>query len=133
MKVEWCDRALTVCAYYYCLCTSVDMFRKELERLEIPPQEWGQFTKGGDFARTHYWTSHNGKPIAIVCINGEESKKYTGIQICALLCHEAVHIWQAHADFIGAGNDHGSEEEAYAIQNIAQSLMESFALQMKLV
>jgi hypothetical protein len=129
IKPEWLDRTLTKCAYCYFLCLDEDVYYDELKRLEMPVSSWGEFITGGStsHATTHSFISPNGTPVAIVCMHrtypGDER---TGTQIAALLVHEAVHIWQKHAAYIGAYNDHGDEEEAYAIQNIAQNLMEEF-------
>lgn len=130
MKTLWLDRTLTQCAYYYCLILSDADFRKELRKMKLPESRWGVFLNPNAHATTHHF-EHNGNMIAIVCLDVEFAKSKTGAQVAALLVHEAVHIWQRHAAFIGAFNDHGDEEEAYAIQNIAQSLMESFAEQTK--
>lgn len=130
MKPRWADRALTVCAYHYTLCTTPEMYYAELKRLKIPPKDWGDgFLGATSHARMQYFQC-GGKYIAIVCIDNGNGQ-YSGIQIAALLCHEAVHIWQQHAVNIGSFNDHGDEEEAYAIQNIAQNLMELYQEQMK--
>ena len=128
MKIEWLDRALTTCAYYYCLILSAEDFFAELRRIKLPEHRWGPFLSQNAHATTHHF-EHDGKMIAMVCLDKELSAAKTGRQVAALLVHEAVHIWQRHAAFIGSHNDHGDEEEAYAIQNIAQALMESYAEQ----
>lgn len=127
MSVDWLDRSLTICSYYYCLCTSEDHYIEELRRIELPEYRWSKWLSADMHATTHCFI-HKDKPIAMVCIK-PDLERYTGIQTAALLVHEAVHIWQKHASYIGSHNDHGDEEEAYAIQNIAQSLMESFERQ----
>ena len=128
MKTVWLDRALTMCAYHYCLCLSEEAFDEELDRIKLPAWKRTQWISPDMHATTHHFI-HDGKPIAMVCIRPDFER--TGIQIAALLVHEAVHIWQKHAAYIGSHNDHGDEEEAYAIQNIAQNLMESFEEQTK--
>lgn len=127
---DWLDRTLTECAYHYCLCMSESGFHAELRRMKLPEHRWSTFLGTGAHATTHHF-EHRGKMIAIVCLNADLAKEKAGFQIASLLVHEAVHIWQRHAAFIGAGNDHGDEEEAYAIQNIAQNLMESYQEQTK--
>ena len=52
----------------------------------------------------------------------------SGVQIAALLCHEAVHIWQQARDIMGEKSP-SSEFEAYSIQRIAQDLMEQYCEQ----
>lgn len=126
--MKWLDRTLTQCAYYYCLCLNEADFHKELRKLKVPAHRWSTFLNPNAHATTHHF-EHNGNMIAVVCLGGWQSR--TGCQIAALLVHEAVHIWQRHAVHIGSFNDHGDEEEAYAIQNITQALMESFAEQTK--
>jgi len=124
MALRWLERRLTLCALHYCLRLTEKDFYKELRRLEIPFDKYPTFKKE-KWATTHYF-KYKDKRIAIVCLDKEDFLEYTGTQIAALLVHEAVHIWQRHAEEIGSYNDHGSEEEAYAIQSISQSLMEDF-------
>ena len=121
----WLSRELTTCAVYYCLCLDEKEFHAELKHCGIPQSLYRPFlVSPRSHAAVHYY-SHGDKELAFVCLGDTDDR--TGVQIAALLCHEAVHIWQHHAGLIGAGNDHGDEEEAYAIQAIAQALMQSFA------
>ena len=124
-RLPWLDRALTVCSHCYCLRLSEREFWEELNRLGLAPNLWPKFIAGKfSHATTHFFDSPEGRRIAIVCLDMKAN--IDGIQVAALLAHEAVHIWQAHARSIGSFNDHGDEEEAYAIQAITQALMYSF-------
>lgn len=125
-KPLWLDRTLTQCAYFYCLCLSSEEFYSELKRIGCQPSDFPAFISANGHATTHSGI-FNGKPVALVCLNAANAHLYTPVQVAALLVHEAVHIWQKHAENIGSHNDHGDEEEAYAIQNISQSLMEEYA------
>lgn len=125
MKARWLNRTLTFCAYYYCLCTTEKQFYAELKRLGILEKDWPSYISNAQsHATTHTFVLDN-KAIAIVCLE-KQFVNYKGVEIAALLVHEAVHIWQKHAVRIGSFNDHGDEEEAYAIQSISQELMTSF-------
>jgi hypothetical protein len=56
---------------------------------------------------------------------GSVAEGITGLQVAALLVHEAVHVWQLFRESIG---EHGpsKEFEAYSIQAISQRLMERY-------
>ena len=96
-------------------------FVREMKKLGIdePPPFMG---KNGH-ATTHYFDNDKRGLICIVCIKHDRSK--TREQIHALLAHEAVHVWQAFVEFINDKNP-SSEMEAYAVQNIFQSLAHIF-------
>ena len=49
----------------------------------------------------------------------------SGVQIAAMLVHEAVHVWQTIRRSIGETSP-SSEFEAYSIQHIAQELMSRY-------
>ena len=139
MRPEWLSRSLIDSHYCITLCTSRRMFEAEKKKLSLKPEraETARFANAGGarcvyFETTDYVEAVNRRPAAIVCIDGAEMlANSTGIQIAALLCHEATHIWQAHADEIGEESP-SHEFEAYSIQAIAQRLMYEFARQMGL-
>lgn len=134
MSTEWLQRSLTTCAYFYCLCLTEEAYYKALDKLMVPLRDRPVFRKTPQSNATTQFIpadkcDNTTAPIAIVCMSGWE--KHEPVVIAGLLVHEAVHIWQAHAAYIGSFNDHGDEEEAYAIQWIAQQLMWSFMEQTK--
>lgn len=61
--------------------------------------------------------------LAIICL--KEGIELTTIEAYSLLVHEAVHLWQAHCEYIGEEKP-GDEIEAYAIQKIATELMKEY-------
>jgi hypothetical protein len=113
---RYIDRALLI-GPYMALCMNERSFVREMKKLEVndPPPFMG---KNGH-ATTHYFDNEKRGLICVVCI--KHDKKKTIEQIHALLAHEAVHVWQAFKDFINEKNPSG-EMEAYAVQNIFQSL-----------
>ena len=132
--VVWLDRRLTHCAYCYALCLTEDDYFAELDKMGVKQGDRHPFNKTAwAGATTNFYETSVCKdvefPTALVCMRGYE--KHEPIVVAGLLVHEAVHIWQAHARHIGSFNDHGDEEEAYAIQWIAQQLMWSFEEQTK--
>lgn len=132
-KNTWLDRNLTCCAYCYTLCLTEQDFHAEMKKLGIPVGQWPPFIAGAHSnATTHFIQPQDRDaveyPVALVCIKSSQADP---VVLAGLFVHEAVHIWQAHARHIGSFNDHGDEEEAYAIQWIAQQLMWSYVEQTK--
>lgn len=66
----------------------------------------------------------DGEAVCIVCLSGTEGR--SGVEIAGMLIHEAVHIWQQYCEDIGERHP-GDEQEAYAIQAIAQELLAEYA------
>ena len=120
---HWLDRAFLVGPYYR-LCLSEREFHKELDRMEFKGAKPSFLATDHADASTHFLT-YEDKLTAIVTLR---VGKHTGIQVAAMLCHEAVHIWQDFRRHIGERSP-GDETEAYAIQTIAQRLMESYQKQ----
>lgn len=91
----------------------------------MPRANWPRFicSETAD-GTTHLFECGNGAEAAIVCVGSVKGK--TKEQIYALLVHEGVHVWQAIRRSLGE-NAPSSEFEAYAIQNIVQSLFEAWA------
>lgn len=121
----WLDRHITPPGPFLALCLSEEAFLEAVAKVKARP--------GGDWApksgaRTHVFDHETGDPLCIACINAWQGRD--GPFVAAMLVHEAVHVWQSYRDWIGEKTP-GSEQEAYAIQWISQTLMEDFARQLK--
>jgi hypothetical protein len=74
-------------------------------------------------ATAHNLHAPNGLCV-IVCLSNFANR--TGVEIAGLLVHEAVHAWQEWCSYYGEHTP-AMEQEAYAIQSIAQELMAEYA------
>lgn len=131
-KLEWLDRGLLTSPYHYALALSEKDFHSEMKRLGVPKSHWPPFLQTTHSAATTNFfeqTKATGQ-CAIVTMHPAKKSGHDVKQVYALLVHEAVHIWQACRDSIGERHP-GAEEEAYAVQRIAQSLMFSYDEQTK--
>lgn len=104
------------------LCLSEAEFKAALAKLK-PPMVPAWISPGAD-ATTHFFDNHERKTCAVVCLGGTEGRD--PIEVAGLLVHEAVHVWQQHCEDIGERRP-GDEQEAYAVQSIAQELLAEFA------
>lgn len=125
-NVEWLDRSL-LASPFYALCLNEKQFKKALKQLELPRKDWPSFlaTKQSN-ATCHFFEKGDGSIACLVCMHDYEDREM--YSVCGLLVHEAVHIWQEYRKFIGE-KEPSSEFEAYSIQWIAQSLIDSFIRQ----
>lgn len=123
MKTRWLDRRIAAPGPYLALCLSEAEFRAAIARLKTPEvPRWCRKD-----AMTHTFDHEDGGLCCVVCIKGWEGRN--PIEVAGLLVHEAVHVWQQYADGIGERFE-GAEQEAYAVQAIAQELMAEFARRM---
>lgn len=120
---KWLDRRISAPGPYLTLCTTPEQFAAAMKHLKAPAQPSFLKTKHSN-ATTHYFDGPTGGLCAVVCIGSTDGTK--PIEIAGLLVHEAVHVWQAYAEWIGETHP-GDEQEAYAVQSIAQELMMAFA------
>jgi hypothetical protein len=121
---SWCDRHLVVSPYYIALCLTHKAFKRELKHLNVPPNLWPNFQGSSQANATVHYFARKAKRSAIVCLG--PTKNRSGIEVCGLLTHEAVHIWQAICDELGERNP-SPEFEAYSIQAISQELWTKFS------
>ena len=110
----------------YFLCSTEKIFKKMLRKIGLPKKQWPDFILNAQSNATTHFFSNGGETIAIVCIRTDRNKDIK--QTHALLCHEAVHIWQEIKEDIGEKNP-GWELEAYAIQGISQELFYEYERQ----
>lgn len=122
MKPEWLDRSTFQSPVYYSLCTTEEMFYKEMKRCGIKQQNAGSWISSphSDATAHQFTISESGRACCIVCIGTKEGR--TGIEVAGLLVHEATHIWQQICQNIGE-HEPSAEFEAYSIQRISQNLM----------
>lgn len=122
--MKWLDRDLIV-GPYLTLVLSQQECDKAFAHCKLPKGEWGPWIKTDHADATLHWLNrHDGELVCIVAIRWREG--ISGIQIAAMLVHEAVHIWQKFKERIGEDQP-SAEFEAYAIQSISQRLMEAYA------
>lgn len=123
-RLTWCERGAVILPMCFTACFSETVFRREMRRLKVPVHAQPPFVKGGSNATTHFLERSDGSLAAIVCMDPDD--EIDGIQIAALLVHEAVHIWQECMKVIGEEKP-SAEFEAYGIQGISQQLMYLYA------
>lgn len=119
---KWLDRCVAKPGPYMTLCLTpgeMNHAAKGLTRWPLTFPTWG--------ASVHLFTKDNeNKQCAVVCLAEDSQKTCSAIEIAGMLVHEAVHIWQYHAEKMGEHKP-GDEQEAYAIQAISQELMAEYA------
>ena len=119
---RWLDRRIASPGPHLALCLSEDEFKAACRHLKATAPPW---IKTPQAHATLHWFERPDAPLtAVLCM-----QKWQGrdpIEVAGLLVHEAVHVWQGYADHIGESGP-GLEQEAYAVQAIAQEFMAEFA------
>jgi hypothetical protein len=121
-KYKWLSRRVASPGPYLTLVLSAEEMKHAVRRLIEYPLEFPE--RGA--STTTFVNNKTGELCAIVSLSESVQKNNNAIEVVGLLVHEAVHVWQAHADKIGEAAP-GREQEAYAIQSIAQDLMAEYA------
>ena len=124
MKRQWLDRRIAAPGPFLALCLKLKDLRAACADLEQSPPD--SLTSNSHLHATT-WVFESKRGLAcIIALRDWEGRN--PVEVAGLLVHEAVHVWQQYADHIGERNP-GIEQEAYAIQSIAQELMAEFARQ----
>lgn len=121
---KWLDRRIAAPGPYLTLCLSEPAYLAAAKHLRCVNHGPWLKTDWSD-ATAHYFESDRGLAV-VVCLRGWAGRD--PVEVAGLLVHEAVHVWQEYAERIGEASP-GREQEAYAIQAIAQELMAEFARQ----
>jgi hypothetical protein len=106
------------------LFTRRDDYARAMHEIGIREENWHAWPREEE-AWVFQYANGERQPqnFVVVCIGDTDG--LDGIDIAAILCHEAVHVWQAYAEFIGERRP-ADEQAAYAIQSIAKFLMREF-------
>lgn len=111
----------------YMLCLSRADLSRQLRRMGLPTDA-AEFPATG--ANMHTFDAEGGGPaLCIVCLS--DVSGHTGVEVAALLVHEAVHIWQEIRDGLKE-DDPSAEFEAYSVQSLAQGLMSEYVRQTRM-
>lgn len=123
MTVEWLSRQVARQGPSLALVLCQADFDYVLSDLGVPGPI--PYLREGHFSgTTHYLRDGAGETACVVAVG--DTSKASAVQVYGLLVHEAVHVWQHYREMIGETNP-GHEQEAYAIQNIAQELMTEYS------
>lgn len=125
MSFKWLDRRAAPLMPYLTLVRSEVDFLKAVKHLKVTSAKaW--ITPPYADATAHFFNHKDGGRCVIVAINVKE--KHDSIEITGLLVHEAVHVVQ---DYFEGISEHSpaTEQQAYAIQAVAQELMAEYARQ----
>ena len=123
MKPTWLDRRVAAPGPYLTLVMSQDEFDAALRHFKMPLGTPYLLNARAD-ATVHFFDNRSGDSVAVVALGDTTGR--SSVEIAGLLVHEAVHIWQTHRENIGETHP-GREQEAYAVQGIAQELMAEYA------
>lgn len=121
MKIKFLQRDIHPLGPYITLCKTEKQYKKTVKYFKITtPNKW--VSAGKDATAHTLEHGDTGELACVVCIDAKRAKSRSLADVCGLLAHEAVHVWQAHRDQIGEGRP-GVEQEAYAIGMITQALV----------
>lgn len=122
-KTNWLDRRIACPGPYLALVLSQKEFDEAMRHCNIPPGKPHLSSQRAN-ATTHHLFNDRGEIVCVVALG--DVSQLNGVEIAGLLVHEAVHCWQEYCSNIGEAQP-GREQEAYAVQAIAQELMAEFA------
>lgn len=114
---KWLDRRVAIEGPHLILCLK----DKELQKVIKALTKHSVFFPESGAQCVTLTNENNGELCTVVTVS-ESAQKFPLVKVFGLLVHEAVHVWQAYAESIGEDTP-GAEQEAYAIQAIAQELM----------
>lgn len=124
--MKWLPRDL-ITGPHLTLVLSERDFHRAMGHMKVPMEQRGGWVRTRQSDATTHMLEHPERGLAcVVALRVRDG--IDGVQIAALLVHEAVHIFQEWRQYHGEQRP-SSEFEAYAIQAIAQRLMTSYAEQ----
>jgi hypothetical protein len=132
--MKWCNRTLFQ-GPYLALATTQREFDIAIKRLKL--EDKCLYCNEGAYATTHTYLNTDKQLCCIVGLRLDSCVGKDGVDIAGLLVHEAVHVWQHVRSSIVTWTDPSrtggleAEMEAYAIQNIAQELMDAYKRTLK--
>lgn len=126
MKIKWLNRRMSQLGPYLTLCTTKAQYLQALKDCDVEqPDAWVSDRAG---ATVHHLHNLKGEAVCVVCIR--EHPDSSAVEIAGLLVHEAVHVVQSYFSDLGE-REPASEQHAYAVQSVAQELLQAYADRLK--
>ena len=120
----WLARDVARAGPHMTLVRSEAAYEHAIAHLNVKrPNVWVDDEDGG--ATTHVLTNDENEMTCVIAISVTDQD---GIQIAALLAHEATHVAQYHFEHIGERKP-AIEQMAYAVQYLTQTLMYEYLRQ----
>lgn len=124
-RPRWLDRRISAPGPHLCLCLTERDYTAAMRHVGASAE--APWISTPQAHATAHHIRKDGKLIAVICLSAWQGRN--PVEVAGLLVHEAVHAWQEWCDFYGERAP-GAEQEAYAIQSIAQELMAEFGRRM---
>lgn len=118
--MTWIDRTLLL-GPRVAVVTTERQFRRVARSLGVA--DAAGYVGDGWLGAVHAYDV-GGELVCVVGLNLPRLAQLDGIDVAALIVHEAVHVWQRVRDALAG--DVGREGEAYAVQNIAAGIMRAY-------
>lgn len=119
----WNEVSFMVCPYEIALCLTPEEVARALRIAGVSSGTFDTQLRSEQAASTECRILDNGRRCCLVIIQDWEQQPLAAVH--ALLAHEAVHVVQKSFDLIGEDKP-ASEQLAYAVQRVAQFLMQQF-------
>jgi hypothetical protein len=121
MKQEWTVVPMCFLPLKLLVCVNESEYKAVMKKLDV--SNYAPWLGVKARATVHKLDAPDNDFCCIVCIRTREH--HTPIDTAGVLVHEAMHIWQWYCDVHGEDSP-ASEQEAYAMQRIVQTLMELY-------
>lgn len=119
---KWLENSISFIPQY-CLLLSEKEYKSKLIELNIEGATPFRINNSARACVKHFDNSTDGSPVCLVCLY--DPTNLTVPEVCSVLAHEAVHIYQRMIEFIGELKP-GDEFMAYSIQTIVHGLISEF-------
>lgn len=117
-EVVWLDRGWQ--PVFIGFCPSEAAWKREMKRMKVKGEPYPNSP-----GRCTTFTC-DGKTRVLVSLGERVEQDASRVQIAALLCHEAVHVWQTVRDVMADPGQPSIEFEAYSVQAIFQNLYQAW-------
>lgn len=121
--MEWCPLKLIDSPITYGVCLTEEEYRSMLTVNGVSEIEQGEYISKDSTAEVKFFRPGTRNLAIVTFCKNHQTLEFN--HLCTVICHEAVHIWQAIKEHIGESNP-SDEFEAYSIQRITKNLLDHY-------